>query len=227
MMKLHWLQHVPFEGLGIIEEWAEGCNAEIRATRIFSNEPLPDVDNFDLLVVMGGPMGIYDYDAYPWLKEEKEFIRRAIDAEKRILGICLGAQLIADVLGAKVYPGPQKEIGWFPIRRAKDAPALLPEELVVFHWHGDTFDLPEGSTPLASSEACRNQGFVYNDRVVGLQFHMETTPNSMEALIGNCAHELVDAPFIQTANQMRAGASNMVQINSAMEQLLQALLLTH
>ncbi len=223
MMKLHWLQHVPFEGLGFIEEWAKAHNAEICVTRLFLNDPLPEISEFDLLIVMGGPMGIYDYDEHPWLTRETEFIRKAIAADKCILGICLGAQLIADALDAMVYPGPQKEIGWFPIRRAVDAPHLIPEELVVFHWHGDTFDIPDGAVRLASSEACQNQGFVYNDRVIGLQFHMETTPESMEALMNHCGHELVDAPYIQTADQMRSGQANMAQINSVMERLLDGL----
>jgi len=223
-MKLHYLQHVPFEGLGMIEDWAKAQGAEISVSQLFNNDPLPEVGRFDWLVVMGGPMGIYDPDEHPWLMAEKQFIRQAIDAGKTVLGICLGAQLIADVLGAKVYPGPLKEMGWFPIQRAEGAPELLPEELTVFHWHGDTFEIPEGAIRLASSAACRNQGFVYNNRVVALQFHMETTPESMEALIENCGHELVDAPFIQTSEQMRAGLSRIRKINTAMTHLLNQLL---
>jgi len=204
-MKLHYLQHVPFEGLGIIEDWAKTQDAEISCTRLFAGEQLPDIGSFDWLVVMGGPMGIYDHKEHPWLIAEKEFIKAAIDTGKTVLGICLGAQLIADVLGAKVYPGSQKEIGWFPIQRSEGAPELLPATLTAFHWHGDTFELPAGATRLASSEACKNQGFIYNDRVVALQFHLETTPESMEALIENCAEELpnVDAAssFVQKERQ--------------------------
>jgi GMP synthase (glutamine-hydrolysing) len=222
-MRLHYLQHVPFEGPGIIEEWAKARGAVISVSQLFNNDPLPDPEHFDWLVVMGGPMGIYDHDEHPWLVAEKQFIRQAVNADKTVLGICLGAQLIADVLGAEVYPGPQKEIGWFPVRREAGAPDLLPEELTVFHWHGDTFDLPAGAIPLASSTTCRNQGFIYNDRVVALQFHMETTPESMEALIENCGDELVDVPGIQTGKQMRAGLSNIGTINTAMYALLDQL----
>ncbi len=191
-MKLHYLQHVPFEGLGIIENWAVSNGFEISCTRLFADEKLPDIGSFDWLVVMGGPMGIYDHEAHPWLMAEKQLIKNTIDAGKTVLGICLGAQLIADVLGAKVYPGPQKEIGWFPLQGSNP---LLPETLTAFHWHGDTFEIPKGATHLASSAACKNQGFIYNGRVVGLQFHLETTPQSMEALIENCGDELpnVDA----------------------------------
>jgi GMP synthase (glutamine-hydrolysing) len=108
---------------------------------------------------------------------------------------------MADVLGAKVYRGPQKEIGWFPIIRAPEAPALIPEELTVFHWHGDTFEIPEDALPLATSEPGINQGFVYQERAVALQFHMETTEYSLEALIQECGNEIVDAPYIQSAKR--------------------------
>ncbi|VGO19805.1 type 1 glutamine amidotransferase [Pontiella sulfatireligans] len=223
-MRLHWLQHVPFEGLGYIEEWALVRGVEISCSQLFAGEKIPALKSFDALVVMGGPMGIYDHEEHPWLVEEKESIKQAIDAGKAVLGICLGAQLMADALGAKVYPGPQKEIGWFPIQRVAGAPELLPEALTVFHWHGDTFDLPEGAVRLASSKACLNQGFVYKGRAVGLQFHMETTPKNMAALIENCGHELADAPFIQTAEQMNAGLPSIGTINSAMAQLLDTLM---
>jgi len=234
-MKLHWLQHVPFEGLGIIQEWTDANGFEISCTRLFAGEQLPEIETFDWLVVMGGPMGIYDHEDHPWLAAEKQFIKTAVDAGKTILGICLGAQLIADVLGAKVYPGPEKEIGWFPIQRTEGAPKIIPDELTAFHWHGDTFEVPDGAVRLASSEICKNQGFVYNDRVVALQFHLETTPESMEALIKNCADELPcsDAPlqrnaarsriYIQTAEQMRSAVSNIENINTSMKGLLDQL----
>ena len=196
-MRLHWLQHVPFEGLGFIEEWATSREMQITGTHLYAGEKPPSSMDFDWLVIMGGPMGIQDHGEHPWLVEEKVFIRAAIDAGKPVVGICLGAQLIADVLGAKVYPGPCKEIGWFPLRRAPEAPAWFPEELTAFHWHGDTFDLPENSIRLASSDACRNQGFIYRDRVVGLQFHLESTPESIRRLVENCRDDLVPGPFVQ------------------------------
>ncbi len=223
-MKLHYLQHVPFEGLGYIEEWAQARNVQISCTRLFANESLPDTEDFDWLVVMGGPMGIFDYAEHPWLTAEKKCIERAIHADKTVVGICLGAQLMADVLGAIVYPGPEKEIGWFPILRSEDAPELIPSPLTVFHWHGDTFDIPEGAVGLATSEAGINQGFVYNHKAVALQFHMETTPASMNALIQNCGHELVNAPYIQSAGEMRSGLSNIPSVNAAMATLLNNLL---
>ncbi|MDF7798990.1 type 1 glutamine amidotransferase [Pontiellaceae bacterium B1224] len=223
-MKLHWLQHVPFESLGTIEDWAEQHDFDITCTRLYEDEELPDVDDFDWLIIMGGPMGIFDYNDHPWLTDEKEFIELAIDEEKTVLGICLGAQLMADVLGAKVYPGPAKEIGWFPIQRCAGAPDLIPEKLTVFHWHGDTFEIPDDAVALATSEPGINQGFVFKDRVVGLQFHMETTEESMEALIENCGHELVDAPFIQSDDEMKAGLPNIGTVNKSLANLLDSLL---
>ena len=224
-MKLHWLQHVPFEGLGYIEDWAEEQGFSISCTRLYEEEDeFPDVDDFDWLIVMGGPMGIFDYNDYPWLTDEKEFIETALDEEKTVIGICLGAQLMADVLGAKVYPGPEKEIGWFPITRSPGAPNLVPECLTVFHWHGDTFEIPDGAEPLAVSKPGINQGFVYNDHAVALQFHMEITSHGTEALIQECGDELVDAPYIQSAEEMKDGLSNIGTVNAAMKNLLDALL---
>ena len=223
-MKLHYLQHVPFEGLGSIEEWAHGVGATISCTRLFAGEPLPTLTDFDCLVVMGGPMNIYEEDKYPWLVREKGFIRQAIHADKPVLGICLGAQLIADVLRANVYPNTQKEIGWFPINLADSAPAelhsLFPADLEVMHWHGDTFDLPECSALLASSQACRHQGFIYDERIIGLQFHLETTKVSLANLIDNCADEIIDAPFVQPAVFMQKDDSRFAKINGVMSKLL-------
>lgn len=219
-MKLHYLQHVPFEGLGYIAEWAEFRHMEISCTRLYAGDAFPAPDAFDWLVIMGGPMGIYDHEAYPWLVDEKAFIRASIEAGKTIVGICLGAQLIADVLGARVYPGPHKEIGWFPIRRDPDAPEWIAEELTAFHWHGDTFDLPEGCIRLASSDACENQGFIYQNRVIGLQFHLESTRQSVEDLLEHCADELVEGPYIQTELQIQSSFSELNAMNVDLSELL-------
>lgn len=222
-MKLHYLQHVPFEGLGYIEEWARFREIEISRTCLFADEALPALDDFDWLVIMGGPMGIYDHRVYPWLVDEKNFIKACIETGKTVVGICLGAQLIANALGAKVYPGPHKEIGWFPIRRVKDAPEWLPENLTVFHWHGDTFNLPLNAVRLASSDACENQAFLYGDRVLALQFHLESTHESVEGLIENCGDELVEGLFIQSAIDIRAEYSKLAEINVVMSELLDRL----
>lgn len=224
-MRLHYFQHVPFEGLGNIEDWARNRGWSISATRFFQNDPIPEIHALDWLVVMGGPMGVMDEAEFGWLTAEKQFIARAIRQHKVVLGICLGAQLIASALGARVYRNAQKEIGWMPIEltdAGKKHPLLrdLPARPEVFHWHGDTFDLPEGAVHLAQSAACRNQAFAVDERVLGLQFHLESTPAGIEALIAHCGDELVEAPYIQTAAQIRTKAGSCSLINGIMSALL-------
>ncbi|MBU0964972.1 MAG: gamma-glutamyl-gamma-aminobutyrate hydrolase family protein, partial [Proteobacteria bacterium] len=156
-MRAHYFQHVPFEGLGSIALWLAAAGFEITSTRFFASAELPDLNMIDLLVVMGGPMSVNDEAELPWLVLEKRFIREAIEAGKPVLGICLGAQLIASALGARIYPNPVKEIGWLPIQgiSANDSAVFrFPETEKVFHWHGETFDLPAGAIRLAKSEGC-------------------------------------------------------------------------
>ena len=173
----------------------------LRTIALFDNEPLPSTADFDGLIIMGGPMSIHDEDIYPWLRAEKTLITAAIREGKKVLGICLGAQLIAAVSGARVYPNPQKEIGFWPVRWMEAAGKGRAEE-VVFHWHGETFDLPAGAVLLASTKACVNQAFLLGGRVLGVQFHPEVTPEIIRAMIAHEGHELVDAPYIQPAATM-------------------------
>lgn len=223
-MRLHYLQHVHFEGLGSIEAWAKKSGIKISSTRLFNNEVLPSFDDFDCLIVLGGPMNIHEEASYPWLTKEKHFIHKTIFLGKHVLGICLGAQLIADILGAKVYPNRYKEIGWFPIQLKKEiGPPLVdifPDNLEVMHWHGDTFNLPTDSILFASSDACRNQGFIYKNKVIALQFHLETTKTSLESLIANCGDEIIDAPFIQKPTVMLEDDLRIKTINKVMDKLL-------
>ncbi len=224
-MNIHYLQHVPFEGLGSIKTWATASGHNISVTRLYKDDPFPDLDSIDWLIVMGGPMGIYENKKFPWLLKEKDYIKQAIESSKIVLGICLGAQLIADVLGARVYPNKYKEIGWFGISEIrlsgnKSTLLAIPENTEVFHWHGDTFDLPENSILLASSSVCKNQAFLYKDRVLGLQFHLETTQESAQSLIDNCGNELINAPYIQTASEIMNQDEKFKNINSLMNSIL-------
>jgi GMP synthase-like glutamine amidotransferase len=224
-VKIHYLQHVPFEGLGYIEEWATQSNHPVSVTRLFAGDSFPDMDEFDLLVIMGGPMSVNDIAEYPWLEREKAFIKKAIEQKKSVLGICLGAQLIANVLGSRIYKCKDKEIGWFPIfktvQKSKSGISkLFPEHIEVFHWHGETFDLPAGCINLAYSAVCENQAFVYNKNVVGLQFHLEATENSISELIINASYEIVNAPYIQTADQMLLINTRVFRINQLMGNIM-------
>jgi GMP synthase (glutamine-hydrolysing) len=224
-MNIHYLQHVPFEGLGSIESWALANGHSLTSTRLYAGEPLPALERFDLLVIMGGPMSVHDQYEHVWLKAEKWFIKQVIAADKPVLGICLGAQLIAEVLGGTVSAATEKEIGWFPITLS-DAFARsplgqsFPPSLEVFHWHGETFSVPEGAQRIAFSEACENQGFIYHERVIALQFHLETTPSSAESLISNCRDELIEAPHIQSEEQMLADERRFQRANHQMQAIL-------
>jgi GMP synthase-like glutamine amidotransferase len=176
-----------------------------------------------VLIALGGPMSVNDEDEFPWLREEKRFISESIRSEKPVLGICLGAQLMASSLGARVYRGARKEIGWFPAYASEQASGLFafPPTAEVFHWHGETFDLPDGAMHLASSEACRNQAFRIGARAIGLQFHLETTPESADALIAHCRGELVPDEHVQSEQQLRsAGADKYALIHRLMDNVL-------
>ncbi len=200
IMRAHYLQHVPFEGLGSIEPWLRSAGYEISSTRFFDQTALPELSEIDLLVVMGGPMSVNDEGEYPWLVQEKQYIRQVIDAGKHVLGICLGAQLIASAMGARVYPNRHREIGWFPIQGVPVPDGSIfcfPRSVQVFHWQGETFDLPPGAVRFASSEGCENQAFQLGQSVIGLQFHLETTPESAQEIVSHCRAELIPARYVQ------------------------------
>lgn len=197
-LRVHVLQHVPFEGLGSIADWLAGRKADVTFTRLFDPcHTLPETAAFDLLIALGGPMSVNDEARLPWLRDEKRLIARAIACDKAVLGICLGAQLIANALGARVFPNREKEIGWFPVY-ADTTGFAFPPNFLAFHWHGETFDLPPDAERLAHTPACLNQAFRIGKRVLGLQFHLETTTASAAALVEHCRDELTPAAHIQS-----------------------------
>lgn len=226
-MRILCLQHVPFEGPEAIADWARTRGHTLHCHLMYGDEALPDQESFNFLCVMGGPMNIYEHDAYPWLEEEKVFIRSTIDAGKYVIGVCLGGQLLADVLGAKVSKGFQSEIGWHPINRTPECPTWLdlPETLRVMHWHGDRFDIPQGAQHIASSEACANQGFIYDNRVLAWQCHLEAKPESLSALIEACADELqTTAEYVMSAkNLLEEAESTYSTMQSVLFKLLDQL----
>ena len=175
------IRHVPQEGLGLVEKIFEEAGVSFQYLDAFQNPfPTVDLEHISALVVLGGPMGVYETDRYPFLSKEIELLKEAIRRKTPTLGICLGSQLLAAAGGAKVYRGPRKEIGWFPveINTAGGRDTLLKHcapESMVFHWHGDTFDVPSGAAHLASSERYPHQAFRIGDHAWGFQFHLEMT----------------------------------------------------
>jgi GMP synthase (glutamine-hydrolysing) len=195
-MKLTAIRHVPFEDLGSFEVLLR--NADFAITYVDApTDDLNEIDSVapDLFVVLGGPIGVYQDRAYPFLREELRLLERRLAARKPTLGICLGSQLLARVLGARVYAGHAKEIGWGPLTltqagRASSVAHLAGEHTSVLHWHGDTFDLPSGATLLASDEVYTNQAFALENFVLGLQFHPEVTARGLETWYVSHAAEL-------------------------------------
>lgn len=226
-MRVHVLQHVLFEGLGSIEAWCARRGANVTYTRFFESAELPALADLDFIIAMGGPMSVNDEAQLPWLREEKHFIAAAIAGKKAVLGICLGAQLIASALGSRVYPGREQEIGWFPIfaEPTTSNTFAFPASAEVFHWHGETFDLPPGAVLLASSAACQNQAFQLGERVIGLQCHLETTPASAAELLDHCAGELQPSlRYVQSEAVLRAApAASYAGVNQLLEKILEYL----
>ncbi|MCG6986123.1 MAG: gamma-glutamyl-gamma-aminobutyrate hydrolase family protein [Thiocapsa sp.] len=226
-MKVQVLQHVPFEDIGSMRPWLAARGATLGYTRFYADPDLPAPDGIDLVIAMGGPMSVNDEAELPWLRAEKAFLRELVARRVPMLGVCLGAQMIASALGARVYPNAEKEIGWFPVWSVPGGTGAsadcfrFPCESRVFHWHGETFDLPPEAVRLASSAACANQAFQIGRHVIGLQFHLEATPESAAALIDHCRDELVAAPWIQTEAAIRAaGADVYTESNALMDGVL-------
>ena len=228
-MRAHYLQHVAFEGLGSIEPWLKAAGYKITCTPLYETSEFPAIDEIDFLIAMGGPMSVNDEDVFGWLPLEKQFIRDTIAAGKPVLGICLGAQLIASAMGAKVYPNREKEIGWFPVQGIPGPMSAssfsFPLTTDVFHWHGETFDLPPGATLIARSDGCENQAFQVGTSVIGLQFHLEMTPTSVQELVSNCRNELVPSRYVQTEERILLTMPELYQsTNQLMDRVLSFLL---
>jgi len=227
-MHFHLLQHVSFEGPAAIKGWLDDNNHSLTTTKLYKSDDLPAQDEFDVLIVMGGPMGVEDVEQYPWLIQERYFIQESIKNDKIILGICLGAQLIAHACDARVIKNKHREIGWFNITlKNANLPAVLknvfPEKIEVFHWHGDTFEIPKNAIHFASSEACNNQAFILNGRVIGLQFHIETTKDSAALLLQNCGNELDGTSFVQEEDEILTDTARFNKINRVLSRLIENL----
>ncbi len=211
-MRFLCIQHEPFEPPGNISKWADQFHHTIDIFKIYTqNVPeFPKIHNYDSFILLGGAMSVNDENKFPWMKPEKEFLKSVIDSNKYVLGICLGAQLIADALNAKVYPMQYKEIGFFTTcitdhaLNKTECFQNIPTCFLAFHWHGEQFDIPENSLHLAYTQACKNQAFEYNNgKVLALQFHLETSRENLSALIANSNEDLQgNSSYVQSLEYM-------------------------
>lgn len=197
------ITHVPFEGPGAIAAWIKHQSLNLQLCPWYEQPEVYPPERYGAIIIMGGPMNVHETEKYPWLVSETRFLERAVKASVPLLGICFGAQLLALLLGARVTRNAFKEIGWFPLQTHPAAQQsrlfqMFPESFMAMHWHGDTFSLPPRAIPLASSQACENQGFVLDERIVGLQFHLEFEESGLNHIIDACRHELQPEPFVQS-----------------------------
>jgi GMP synthase-like glutamine amidotransferase len=227
-MRIHYLQHMPFENPGNIIPWAESKGHILTGTLLYDNQPLPSVESFDWLVILGGTMNAYEHKKYPWLVQEKEFIDKTIRHGASVLGICLGAQLISDVLGGRVTRNLHREIGWFPISltpRGRQSGLFrgFRNRFMAFHWHGDTFSIPPNASHVVRGEACDNQAFQYGKHVLGLQFHLDYTREGVETMIRNCSDELLPGPYVQSPSKILALDKRFQNTNKLLCSLLNSM----
>jgi GMP synthase (glutamine-hydrolysing) len=188
-MKLVVVQHLFCESPGAYDTELDRRGVQREVVEIDTGDKLPDWNQFDGIIAMGGPMSVNDEAEHPWLIDEKRWVAEAVRAGKPFFGACLGVQLLASALGAPVYPLAQAEVGLLPVIRTQEGEVDavirgLADPLVTLQWHGDTFDLPEGGVLLASSPAAPNQAFRYGDAAYGIQFHLEVTPEMAEQWSG-------------------------------------------
>ncbi len=214
-MRILVLQHAACEGPGEIARWAEARGHSVAVRHLYAGDTPPALEEIDLLVVMGGEMNIYQDRDWKWLKWERAFIASALAAGKRAVGICLGAQFLADALGGRVTQNPAHELGWFPVTWTDEAKKFFPElpaTGTVLHWHGDTYSLPAGAVRLASSDICEQQGFLVSGRVLALQFHLEVDPALVREFVDG-QNEWPEGNFVEKPADILARAPKYCDTN--------------
>ncbi len=224
-MRVHYLQHVKYENLANMESWLKKHGHKVTKTLLYKNQALPSPDKFDWLIIMGGPMNIYEDKKYPWLVREKEFIRTAVKNGKIVTGVCLGAQLLSHCLGGTVTPNKFKEIGFFPINLTEQGKGSgifrgLPVEFIAMHWHGDTFSIPKGARRLASSKGCNNQAFSSGDKVFGFQFHFEYSPAHIKEFFKDPGNALKPEKYVQRQDAIMKNARGFKLLKTIMGRIL-------
>ena len=208
---VHAIYNIEFEDLGFIKTILSKNKIALHEHKAFSQSNLVQPSKEDVLIIMGGPMSVNDEDKYPFIKREVEIIQKHLENNGKIIGICLGAQLLAKALGSKIYKGLKKEIGWGSLKiedQDKSNPILGLSDIDVLHWHGETFDLPSGCERLASNSNYSNQAFKYKDLALGLQFHIEVTSTGLESWYKGHKHELdeekIDIEYLRQQGKKKA-----------------------
>ncbi|WP_166238992.1 type 1 glutamine amidotransferase [Paenibacillus turpanensis] len=222
-MRVTLFTHFLFDDESSIMTWAKRRGDEVRSVFVPDADFLPDQEEVDMLIILGGPMSVYHEPMHPWLSAEKRYLREYIQTGKPVVGICLGAQMAAEVLGARVYRNSHKELGWHQIRRSGGSHPFLrfiPEQFYSFQWHGDAFEIPPGAVGLAESDACPNQAFLYKENVLGLQYHLEATPSAIRRMLHEWRDELIEAPFIQNPESILADLDRTEASHRLLHQLL-------
>jgi GMP synthase-like glutamine amidotransferase len=227
-MRVLCIKNEPHETPGAIAAWCRERGHALSIIELYAGAQPPATDSLDLLLVMGGPMSVNDDRIHPWLKTEKQFMGECVAAGRKILGICLGSQLLASVLGARVYRNTEKEIGWFPVTltMAGKSSSLFsgqPESFDMFHWHGDIFDLPRGAERLAFSEVTERQAFAVAGRLVGLQFHPEIDDVLLDGFVNAGREELVPARFVQSPEEILSRRGLLAGLNRCLRGILAGL----
>lgn len=222
-MKMLIITHASFEKPGSILTWAEKHNHTINEVKPYLGEMIPDVSSYDFIVVMGGPQSPLEIDKAPYLLDEITAIKEAIKLNKRLVGVCLGAQLIGEALGAKTERSPNREIGCYPLEMleaANNDPVFgtMPKLLDVMHWHSDMPGIAEGATLIAKSAGCPRQIYRYGDRIYGFQCHFELTKTLVTSMIESCPDDLKPAQYVMTKEQLMN--INYAEINARMDSVL-------
>ncbi|MGB5590180.1 MAG: type 1 glutamine amidotransferase [Gammaproteobacteria bacterium] len=218
-IRLKCLQHAAFDGPAFLPRWAREKGHFLDPLQVAGGARLPRLADFDGLIVMGGPMSLRDERTHRWIAAECRLVEQALNADKPVFGICLGAQMLAHVLGAPVSAGSHPEIGWFPVRLTEAAAeswpgASLPTEFISFFWHQDTFGIPDGAIHIASTDAYENQGFVWGPHAA-LQFHLEVTPEWAAMLVARDADQLNEHRFVQSAETILIRTEQLSRHNNA------------
>ena len=222
-MRIHFIQHANFEGLGVIRDWAEAQGFELVRTNPFLGEAILPASEYDMLLIMGGPQSVTEFEKYPYLKTEIQAIQSAVEKDKHVLGICLGAQIIGSAYGYEGSKSPHKEVGIHPIAltdQGKKDPLLKdkPQSFDVMHWHGDMAGVGGDAEILAASPGCPRQIIKYGKKTYGFQCHLEIKKEGMQRLIKHCPEDLLPGPYIQTAEDLLA--QDFEAIHERLQQML-------